>query len=313
MANQRLAVLLIGLGGGAAIALIGYVGARAIGADVFAAGWAIPVAMALHALQLLLSARAWRDAAGDVPPPLADWLRIRWVREAVNAMLPVAQLGGNLVGIRLLMQRGLKAPLAGAATTFDMTAEALAQAVFTLVGIAAVGGGGRWLGGGAALMALGVLLFMLAQRAGLLRLVEGVALRLPALPPDALRGLHAELMRLQRDKARIARCIGLHLVAWLLGVAETWIVLAALGQPLGGVAALVVESLGMAARSAGFAVPGALGVQEGGFVLAGGLVGLPPDAAIALSMVKRARELAVGIPGLLVWHWTEARRHVTAG
>lgn len=61
----------------------------------------------------------------------------------------------------------------------------------------------------------------------------------------------------------------------------------------------------MAVRSAGFAVPGALGVQEGGFILVGGLFGVGPDLALALSMVKRLRELIVGCSGLLLWQWSE--------
>ena len=55
---------------------------------------------------------------------------------------------------------------------------------------------------------------------------------------------------------------------------------------------------------------GALGVQEAGFILAAGLVGQPPEAAIALSMLKRARELVVGVTGLLVWQWVEGHRLV---
>jgi hypothetical protein len=54
-------------------------------------------------------------------------------------------------------------------------------------------------------------------------------------------------------------------------------------------------------RSGAFAVPGALGVQEGGFVLLGPLVGVSPETALALALVKRVRELAIGGGGLLVW------------
>jgi uncharacterized membrane protein YbhN (UPF0104 family) len=64
----------------------------------------------------------------------------------------------------------------------------------------------------------------------------------------------------------------------------------------------------MAARSAGFAVPGALGIQEEGFILVCGLFGVSPDAAIALSMVKRLREVLFGIPGLIIWQWSEIKR-----
>ena len=118
--------------------------------------------------------------------------------------------------------------------------------------------------------------------------------------------------------ARLCRRVGaslallaagtLHLIAWLIGVVETWIALWAMGVPVGWEAALVIESLGMAARSAGFAVPGALGVQEVGFVVVCGLFGIEADQAIALSMVKRARELVVGVAGLVMWQWAEGRR-----
>jgi hypothetical protein len=43
-------------------------------------------------------------------------------------------------------------------------------------------------------------------------------------------------------------------------------------------------------------------VQEGGYLLLAPLAGLPPDAALALSLAKRARELLLGVPGLLYLH-----------
>jgi len=63
--------------------------------------------------------------------------------------------------------------------------------------------------------------------------------------------------------------------------------------------ALLLESLGQAIRGAGFAIPGALGIQEGGYLLLAPVVGLQPGAAIALSLAKRSRELLLGLPGLL--------------
>jgi uncharacterized membrane protein YbhN (UPF0104 family) len=125
---------------------------------------------------------------------------------------------------------------------------------------------------------------------------------------SALDGLHAALRRRQRDRAGLTAAAALHLLAWTVGAAETWLALWAMGYTTGPLAALAVESLGAAARSIGFAVPGAIGVQEGGLMLAGDVAGLPPDAALALAMVKRARELLVGLPGLLLWQWAEGRR-----
>jgi putative membrane protein len=245
-------------------------------------------------------------------------LRIRWIREAVNSMLPVAQLGGNLVGIRLLMQRGISGPVASAGTIIDVTVEAITQFLFTAAGIAVLAliGVDRawapWVEGGMIAMGIGLAGFVVAQRVGALRLVEWLAERLsrlfPTISVDVVRGLHGELLRLQSDRGALLQATGLHLVAWVLGVGETWLALYAMGVPVSWADALVIESMGMAARSAGFVVPGALGVQEAGFILVGGLFGIPPDATIALSMIKRVRELVVGLSGMLAWQVSEGKR-----
>ena len=315
---MRYGLIAVGLGGTAVIALVAFFGARTIGVEVLRAGWAVPVTTALLFLQLWLSAVAWRLSVGSGRPRLGRWFRIRWIREAVNSMLPVAQLGGNIVGIRLLVQRGVPGPLAGAGTTLDLTIEAATQLLFTLAGFAALAtlrpgdDWMAWVSGGIITGVLGIGGFIVAQRAGLMRLIEGAAERLqrwfPRLPVQVVQGLHSELMRLQRNRLAIGQATALHLLAWLLGTIEAWLALYAMGVPVGWNEAFVIESLGQAARSAGFVVPGALGVQEAGFILVCGLFGIHPDTAIALSMVKRARELAVGLPGLVAWQWAEGRR-----
>ena len=78
-----------------------------------------------------------------------------------------------------------------------------------------------------------------------------------------------------------------------------------LEHPVSWSEALLLESLGQAIRGAGFAVPGALGIQEGGYLLLAPLAGLPPQAALALSLAKRAREVLWALPGLLWWYRSE--------
>ena len=43
-------------------------------------------------------------------------------------------------------------------------------------------------------------------------------------------------------------------------------------------------------------------------VLFGALLGLPADLALAVSLTKRVRELALGLPGLAAWQWVEGCR-----
>ena len=310
------ALISIVLGGGAVIALAAWAGIAAIGDEVWKAGWVVGPAVGLMLFQLWLSAVAWRISVGG-GPRVSRYFRIRWMREAVNGMLPVAQLGGNILGVRMLVQRGVPGTTATAGTTLDITIVVMTQLVFTAAGFAVLAawgpaGAAAWAWWIMALMAGCAGGFVAAQRVGLMRLVEGLIRPLarvfPGITVEGLRGVQAELLRLHRNRRALLEAGALHLAAWVLGVAETWVALGAMGLGGGLAPAFVIESLGMAARSAGFIVPGALGVQEGGLVVVAGLYGIPADAAIALSMVKRAREVAVGVAGLLMWQWSAGRR-----
>lgn len=308
---------LIGLALGTALLgwLLYSLGPADIARDVIQAGWALPGATAIHMGQLALSALAWGIALDGLPFPTV--FRVRWIREAVNSLFPVAQIGGPVVGVRLLAQAGVPLPRAGAATTLDLMTEAAGQIVFTLAAVAVVASVSddrSWIGwteGGLVATAAGLAALVGLQRAGGLRLVEAVAERLvrrwPGLPLAGLRGMHADLMRLQARPSVIVRGVAWHTLSWTMGAAEVWLILRAIGHPVRPEACLVIESFGMMARSAAFAVPGAVGVQEGGFVLAAGLFGIPAEAAVALSITKRMRELIVSGAGVAVWLWPKRR------
>ena len=92
----------------------------------------------------------------------------------------------------------------------------------------------------------------------------------------------------------------LRLAGWAAGAGETWLVMVFLGRPLSLTDAFILESLSSGVRAAAFMVPGALGALEGGIVVFGALFGLPADMALAISLSKRVRELALGLPGLVV-------------
>jgi putative membrane protein len=107
--------------------------------------------------------------------------------------------------------------------------------------------------------------------------------------------------RLYRDRRALLVGGAWHLASWLVGTGEVWLALRVLGYPVDLHSALLLESLGQAIRAAAFAVPGALGVQEGGFLLLGPAVGITPETALALSLAKRVREIILGLPGLVAW------------
>jgi uncharacterized membrane protein YbhN (UPF0104 family) len=70
----------------------------------------------------------------------------------------------------------------------------------------------------------------------------------------------------------------------------------------------MIEALIQGAASAAFAVPGALGVQEAGFLVFGGMLGLPPEMAAALAVMRRCRDLICYAPGLIAWQAHEGKR-----
>jgi uncharacterized membrane protein YbhN (UPF0104 family) len=71
---------------------------------------------------------------------------------------------------------------------------------------------------------------------------------------------------------------------------------------------VALESLVSAVRNFAFFVPGAIGVQEASLVLFGSMIGLPANVAVALSLVKRLRDIGFGIPALVSWQWAEGHR-----
>jgi uncharacterized membrane protein YbhN (UPF0104 family) len=94
----------------------------------------------------------------------------------------------------------------------------------------------------------------------------------------------------------------------VVGSFETWLALRLLGYPISVWDAIAIEAVTQALRHIIFVVPAGLGVQEGGLVLFGDIIGLPPEASVALSLVKRMREIGFGVPALISWQWAEARR-----
>jgi putative membrane protein len=233
----------------------------------------------------------------------------------VDSLLPVAQMGGEVIGARLLARR-IPAATAAASVIVDLAVEMLTQVAFLGAGLLALillsgrAPDVRWivLAGVALLMLAGLLL---APRLGALRgievLLRGIARRWPALAGASLEGLHGAALAIWNRRRGLAVNVVLHVPAWALGSIETWLVLRVLGHPIGPISALVVESLGMAGRSAGFAIPAAIGAQEGGFVLAAATIGIAAAPAIALSLVKRLREVLVGLIGLGLWRMEASR------
>ena len=72
--------------------------------------------------------------------------------------------------------------------------------------------------------------------------------------------------------------------------------------------AIALEALLCTLRSIAAPVPAAIGVQEWGYAMLAPLFGLPAEMGVAVSLLKRAREIVLGVPALLYWQGVEGRK-----
>lgn len=236
---------------------------------------------------------------------------------AVNNLLPVAQIGGEIVKARALVLRGTPGVDAAASVMVDKTVQALAMFPWALTGVGlllvlALGDGlVAYLLAGLAVLAIGVAGFIAVQRAGLFRLFH--ALSTKVIRSDFWRDLHTsagavdeEVRQMYRRRWRFLLIMVLKFLGLVVQIGEVWLAARLLGQPVGWVEATLIKSLVTTASDIAFIVPNAYGIQEGAYVMVGALLGLPAPFMLAVSLATRVRELLIDLPGLLMWQHLEA-------
>lgn len=300
--------------------LIVYQGLDDVLAVMATAGWSLGWVIAFHLMPLVADAVGWRVLLSEPRrPSLTELSWMRWIGESINSLLPVAQVGGDLVRARLLRRSGVAGGTAGASVIVDLTAGVMMLIPFALLGVGLLlqEGGTTWIaakaGFGIAIITTVLATFYLAQRAGVfLTLARGTEALAKGREWKSLTGgaaaLDSKVAAIYSRPMTVGFACGWRLIAWLLGSGEVWLTLYLLGHPVTLTDALILESLGQTIRTTAFVIPGALGVQEGGIVVVGGMLGLPTEASLALSLVKRVRELTLGLPGLIAWQIVEGRR-----
>jgi len=313
----KIAAIAITLAGLAVtLALLGSVGIGEVYAILAQIGIVRFLVYAAYTLVIL----AILGLAWQVLVPDSRWSAFAWartMREAATNVLPFSQFGGIVVGLRVLVSSGVPQRHAYGSIIADQTAELAAQLVFTLYG--AVGlllvlqdrsDGDELLE--LALLGMGasiaiILAFAFAQRPMLTIAARIGGAILPG-SAAAVAEVRDELDLIYSRRRRLIACFLLHLLAWVASGAGAAIALDFIGfdVPIGAV--LIIESLIFTLRTAAFLVPGGIGLQEGAYVLVGPLFGLPPEAALALSLAKRARDLLVDLPAMLIWQIVEARQ-----
>jgi putative membrane protein len=279
---------------------------------VLAAGPALLLLVPLHILPLLFDVFGWQDLL----PHRVATIRLLWIaviREAVDGLLPLAHIRGAAIGIRMLVKSAsADGPTAIAGVTVKTLLTLLATCLFLVVGAiclleVATDSGPLTTAfvilSAVVLMALAcgmfwgysVLLDHIA-RAGERFLGRAITSSLFARS----RRIYIAIEIMRSHPTRLSQSLAWQLASLMAGCAETWLALHWFGIPVNLPEAFALESVTQAIRRFVFLIPAGLGVQEMGLVGVGHLVGLDPNAAIALSAVKRMREAAIGIPALLM-------------
>ena len=307
------------LGLAAATAVVGYIGFGAVFSAMTAIGWrGLAFLVVYSAVPFALLGAAWWVLVPGLPfARTRTFVFARMVRDSAGELLPFSQLGGFVVGARAAVLAGLTPTLASSSTIVDITTELIAQLGFTGLGVAMLA---LRLGAGSAhdamvgaglvglgLSTLGAAVLIIVQRRGA-GLVERLARRwAPGMVERAL-AVGAALAVLYERPWRLSLAVALHLAAWVASATGAWLALRLAGLQIGLGSILAIARLVCAVRSAAFIAPMGVGVQEASYAVIGPLFGLGPDMSLALSLLKRARELATGLPTLLIWQAVEGHR-----
>ncbi|MGH7046756.1 MAG: lysylphosphatidylglycerol synthase domain-containing protein [Stellaceae bacterium] len=304
------------LGVAAIAVLVAVFGAASVARSLESVGWGGFAAICVFHLGLIaVMGIAWRGLVPRTPGWAFVWARL--VREAGSEVLPLSPVGGCVIGARALSLAGIGAAIAAGSTIVDLTLEFLAKLGYTALALILL----ISLRPGSALalpLTLGLVVASLAAIAFVavqqrrMRMFDRLAHRLgrgwAERAAAGAAALHEALLRIYARRSRLWVGFSLHLGCWIAGTFEAWLALHLAGAGLPFATVLVIESLLYAVRTFAFAVPNAVGVQEAAYVLIGASFGLTPEMALALSLLKRARDVTIGLPALCAWQIVEGGR-----
>jgi len=285
---------------------------------IAALGWFAPLVFIPYGINALVDAAALGVALPRGPgAPRLSLMQVNLLRlagEAINDITPTAYFGGEPVKAHLMRRYGVPASDAVAAVMVAKTALIASQIVFVVMGLVIFllsrEDAQHPVATAVVLTVLGLaVIFALVeiQRRGLVASCARFATRFfPRSTLVARLTAHADTI-----DARLASFYGqnrrvflvstlLHFAGWLIGVAEVSLILALIGAPISLADAFIIESISGTIRALGFLIPGTIGVQEVGGALICEMVGVAAAPALTLMLLKRAREFAFALLGLLV-------------
>ncbi len=312
-------ILGLGLGITLITALLIWQGLGPVYQNFRSAGFLLLTVCFFAPLSWIATSQAWRQLfkremrLGCLPA-----FNITAIGFAVNTYLPVMGVGGELLKARLAWKKDIPRLEAIAAGIIDVSLQSILTLLLIAVGFLMLAlltthesiQQGLFI----AVVALtaGIVVFIVLQvSGGVSRLVARLSHRFRADNETTLSekiGLVEERVRWgYRQWPMLLASFGYRLIRRLLMVLEVVYVAWLMHSPISIAQGFAIIGVVIALRASAFFVPGRLGVQEGGFIAAGKLLGLPADLMLSISLATRLRELLPPLPWFLYWQNRELK------
>ena len=285
--------------------------------QIVSLNWRILVIISVYLIVYFFDTMGWRMAfRKEVKlPGLWRFFLARQAGEALNYTTPSAYIGGEPVKAIVLNRRygvdivdGLSSVVIAKTTLF------LSKVVFLLIGVVLALKFLRF----ESLVATGILwtfigvlglfvVFVLLQRKGLFMLALKIARKFKL--SGSIEDKQAHIEEIDRtignfylkERLRLFGSFFFHLLGWIAGMIEVYIILHFLGIQVDWIRAFVIEVFMKTANSAFFFVPAAIGVQESAGYAVLAALGIGGEIGVALSIIKRIREISWAGFGLFIY------------
>lgn len=287
--------------------LVAHVGLETVWREASILGWGIAVIVLIEGFGDLLHTWGWQRCFGHAHRP--DLLRL-WgphlAGAAVNFVTPTATLGGEVVR-GTLAPRGIPAEEVTASLTINKLTTTLADALMAAAGVVLLLVYAplslEWRLGvlaGAALFLPAVAVFLVLQRRGRLASVLGrssllgrvLGAQRAARVAHVAEDIDRRIAAFHTDRpGAAAASTALHVAGKAIGAVQLWLFLSWMGAPSDASTVVSVFLVARAIEMAAFFVPASLGTQEGAFMIALSLAGIPVSLGLTFSLVVRLEQL----------------------
>jgi putative membrane protein len=282
-------------------------------------GWSLLLLPVIWFPSLLPATEGWRRLFGNHPPPgFYNAFIATWIGRAVNNLLPVASIGGEMIKARLLHQWGISGLDAIASVMVDKISQALALILWGMVGVGTllmISTDTRlayYASGGFAVLTVCVLTFAILQTKGFFGFMANLGGKFTNNQAWKEFSINAgeideRIREIYRSKGKLFSAILLRTFSLAIQTGEVWLACYLLNFPIGLVEAIMLKSLTSTLTEIAFIIPNGYGIQEGAFILVGAIIGIPPDIALVLSLAIRIRDFIFDPAGLIALHHFEAK------